>query len=438
MFSRLARRCLSTDANRIGTAGLDWSNLGFDFRKTNGFVKYTWSEGKWDAGVVESEPYFNVHVMSSAIHYGQGLFEGTKAHACADGVPRLWNIGGNATRMQTGARRMMIPEVPEEMFLEACHRAVQENLEFLPPYGSGGSMYLRPILFGHGPQLGLQPAPQYTFAVLAMPVSSYYKGGGLNAVSVQVMEEYDRAAPLGVGNVKVSGNYGADILPSIQARAQGFPTVLYLDAKKKKFIEEFSVSNFIGIKYGQNGQKKYITPKSDTILMSCTNLMLMKLAPQMGYEVEHRPVELSELSSFDEVAGCGTAVVLMGVKDINMKNAKYSYESITHVEGLYNLFRSIQFGETQDIHNWGTPLRGFEHTETNYSPRPVRSVITDIRTRHLGEDVADILRKPLISSEPRKTTSKPKKHKSKKLSRRKLLELLRKKTIIPEQRVLRH
>ena len=437
MLSRISKRFSSTASVKIGTAGLDWSNLGFDFRRTNGFVKYSWAEGKWDAGVIEEEPYFNVHVMSSAIHYGQGLFEGTKAHACADGVPRLWNIGGNATRMQQGARRMMIPEVPEEMFIEACHRAVEANLEFLPPYGTGGSMYLRPILFGHGPQLGLQPAPQYTFAVLAMPVSAYYKGG-LNPVSVKVMEEHDRAAPLGVGNVKVSGNYGADILPSIQARAEGFPTVLYLDAKKKKFIEEFSVSNFIGLKYSQNGQKKYITPKSDTILMSCTNRMLMQLAPQMGYEVEHRPVELSELSSFDEVAGCGTAVVLMGVKDISMKNAKYTYDSLKHVEGLYNLFRSIQFGETQDFHNWSTPLRGFEASAVNYTPKSIKSAMTDIRTRHLGENVADILRKPLVVESQKPAGSKPKKTKSRKLTRRKFLEILKKRTAAPEPKSLQH
>eukprot|EP01064_Diplonema_japonicum_P023843 TRINITY_DN34288_c0_g1_i1.p1 TRINITY_DN34288_c0_g1~~TRINITY_DN34288_c0_g1_i1.p1 ORF type:complete len:464 (+),score=79.88 TRINITY_DN34288_c0_g1_i1:42-1394(+) len=384
---KIARRWCTTKpapSQKIGGAALDWPNLGFDFRPTHGFVKYTWKHGSWDAGVFEKDPYFKVHVMSSAIHYGQGLFEGTKAHHCADGKTRLWNLDGNVSRMQEGARRMLIPEVPHEMFIEACDRVVTENLDFLPPYGSGGSMYLRPILFGHGPQLGLQPAPEYTFAVLAIPVSSYYKGG-LAPVSVKIVMDADRSAPLGVGNVKVSGNYGADILPSIKARAEGYPTVLYLDAKEKKYIEEFSVSNFIGIKKEKDGRKKYITPKSDTILMSCTNKMLMQLAPRMGYDVEHRPVEVSELNSFDEVAGCGTAVVLMGVKDINYNNEIVKYDSIENVESLYSLYRSIQFGETEDLFKWGSEISTDTGSDVIYTAPSLDETIAKVRGELLGE-----------------------------------------------------
>eukprot|EP00754_Rhynchopus_humris_P015504 Rhum_TRINITY_DN14452_c15_g1::Rhum_TRINITY_DN14452_c15_g1_i1::g.92514::m.92514/K00826/E2.6.1.42, ilvE; branched-chain amino acid aminotransferase len=352
----------------VGSAEMDWQNLGFEYRDTNCFVNYTWKDGKWDAGVLQEDPHFKMHVMSAAVHYGQGLFEGTKAHHCADGSVRLWNIDGNAARMQQGAQRMMIPEVPREMFVEACERAVAANLAFLPPYGTGGSLYLRPVLFGHGPQLGLCPAPQYTFAVLALPVSSYYKTG-LNPVSALVVEN-DRAAPAGVGNVKCSGNYGADILPSIQARERGFSTVLYVDPKKKQHIEEFSVSNFIGIKHDDgSGRKVYVTPKSDSILMSCTNKMLMEMAPMLGFDVEHRPVHVNELATFDEVAGCGTAVVLMGVKDVTRRNTKISYPSIDNVKALYDMYRGIQFGEVEDAFKWSTPLQATARSPKSHVAR---------------------------------------------------------------------
>eukprot|EP00659_Diplonema_papillatum_P020875 gene20875-32200_t len=408
---RAQARRLTIPKKEVGKAGLDWTNLGFDFRPSNGFMKYTWKEGKWDEGSFETEPYFKMHIMSSAIHYGQGLFEGTKAHHCADGTARLWNVSGNADRMNQGAKRMLIPEVPKEMFLEACDRVVAMNLDYLPPYGTGGSLYLRPVLFGMGPQLGLQPAPEYVFAVLAIPVSSYYKGG-LSPVKVLVVEDHDRSAPKGVGNVKVSGNYGADILPSIAARAKGYPTVLYLDAHEKKYIEEFSVSNFVGIQLLPDGRKKYVTPKSPSILVSCTNQMLMKLAPSMGYDVEWRPVKVSELSTFNECAGCGTAVVLMGVDSITHGQTVHQYGGIKNIESLYSLYRSIQFGETEDVFGWGQKVSAHDATNVNFTATPLPEAVARIRKDTLGETVPVVKAKPAEvvpdSSTEQASKSKPK------------------------------
>ena len=354
----MGRRCLSGGGgdDEVGSAGLDWTRIGFDFQKTKGFVHFTWKDGRWDAGVFEPEPYLKMHVMSSAIHYGQAVYEGAKAHHCADGGVRLWNIDANARRMQEGCARMMMPEVPEDMFVRACEWAVGANLAYVPPYGTGGAMYIRPYIFGHGPQLGLSPAPTFSFCVLAIPVSSYY-ATGLKPIDVLVADGYDRAAPQGVGNVKASGNYGSDIKVSIDARADGYPTVLYLDAKEKKYVEEFSVSNFIGFKgVASGGPVTYVTPDTDSVLRSTTNDLLMDLAASddFGMAVERRPVPVDELDDFDEVAGCGTAVVMMGVKSITLRDKVWEYGSIDTIERLYSHYRGIQFGDQPDNFKWGS------------------------------------------------------------------------------------
>ncbi|KAH8070733.1 branched-chain-amino-acid transaminase [Aureococcus anophagefferens] len=349
---RRSRRGLGAGVE-VGSAGLDWARIGFHFQPTNGFVKFDWKDGRWDAGTFEPEPYLKMHVMSSAIHYGQGVYEGAKAHHCADGEVRLWNIDANAKRMTEGCARMMMPEVPEALFVKACEWAVAANLAYVPPYGSGGAMYIRPYIFGHGPQLGLSPAPTFSFCVLAIPVSPH--AGGLKPIDVLVADGYDRAAPQGVGNVKASGNYGSDILVTLNARAEGYPTVLYLDAKEKKYVEEFSVSNFVGLKAGAGGQLTYVTPDTDSVLRSTTNDLLMELAASDDFGMAAAPpVPVEELDDFDEVAGCGTAVVMMGVKSITLKDKVYEYGSIDNVERLYDRYRAIQFGEAPDAFGWGS------------------------------------------------------------------------------------
>lgn len=250
-----------------------------------------------------------------------------------------------------------MPEIPEAMFVRGCEWAVAANRAFVPPYGSGGAMYLRPYVFGHGPQLGLSPAPSFHFCVLAIPVSSYY-AGGLTPIDALVAHDFDRAAPQGVGNVKASGNYGSDILVSINARADGYPTVLYLDPKEKRYIEEFSVANFIGLREDPDGAVTYATPDAATVLRSTTNDMLMQLAAsdKFGMTVERRPIHVDELADFDEVAGCGTAVVMMGVNSITHKEDVHTYKSIKHIQRLYDHYRAIQLGDKEDIFHWASPL----------------------------------------------------------------------------------
>ena len=226
----------------------DWASLKFDATPTRAMIRYNWTEqsGEWDAGTVTADFNVNIHGLSNVLHYGQAIFEGLKAFHGKDGHVRLFNATANAARLASGAARLAMPHVPEDMFLEAVTRSVTENLEYVPPYGYGGALYLRPFLFGHGCKLGLGAAPEYEFCVIASPVGAYYKGG-LTPIDALVVEDFDRAAPRGVGGVKAAGNYAPDVLPAGQAKEQGFPICLYLDAREQKYIEEFSTSNFFGV-----------------------------------------------------------------------------------------------------------------------------------------------------------------------------------------------
>lgn len=213
-------------------------------------------------------------------------------------------------------------------------------------------MYLRPLLFGSGPRIGLQPADEYKFLILAIPAGDYYKGG-IKAVKAVVVEDYDRAAPRGVGNVKVAGNYAADILPNTLAKKSGFPIALYLDAKTNSYIEEFSTSNFLAI----DKSGAYVTPSSKAVLGSITNKSLMELAASMGIDVQCRPVHVSELESFAETAACGTAVVITPVGSVTYQDKVLQTNSGHTGVGpvlrqLYDRVRAIQTGEAEDPFGW--------------------------------------------------------------------------------------
>ena len=289
------------------------------------------------------------------LHYGQALFEGLKAFENKEHEIRLFRANDNAARLQRGARRLGMPEVPTELFNEMMDRVISENINYVPPYGSNGSLYLRPFLFGHGPKLGLGKAPTYTFGVLANPVGNYYPLGP-KPVSGVVLPKYDRAAPFGVGNVKAAGNYAPDVVPSSDASARGYTIVLYLDAATHEYVEEFSTSNFVAV--SKDG-KKFITPDSPSILGSVTNMALQQIAKDIGMTVEKRPVKFSEVGSFKEVAACGTAVVITPLKDItderdpsNPKVVKIGDGNFPVMMELYNRVRAIQNGEAPDNHGW--------------------------------------------------------------------------------------
>ena len=290
---------------------IDWDKLGFNYMDTRCHIRYTWRDGKWDAGEMYDSPEMGIHVAAGCLHYGQAAFEGLKAFRCKDEKVRVFRPQENARRMAMTANRTCMPEVPEEMFLEAMERVVKANADYIPPYGTGGSLYIRPLLIGSGIQIGIAPAPEYTFLILVIPVGAYYKGG-LKPVKAVILDDYDRAAPQGVGGIKVAGNYAASLYAHEQAKKAGFAVELYLDAKEHKYVEEFATSNFVAV----TKDGAYVTPKSSSILPSITNVTLMDLASEMGLDVQMRPILFDEIKDFAEIGACGTAVVVTPVNEI--------------------------------------------------------------------------------------------------------------------------
>ena len=343
-MARLFRRLASTPAS---PSGLAWKTMGFDFIQTRSMLRYNWSDGAWDSGTLENEFSLTIHPLSNALHYGQAIFEGLKAFHCPDGNIRVFNSRANAARLASGCQRLQMPTVDEAMFDAAIDRVITDNADYVPPHGVGGSMYIRPFLFGHGPKLGLGPAPEYAFVLVASPVGAYYKGG-LQAIDALVVEDFDRAAPRGVGAIKAAGNYAPDVMPASHAKDRGFPVCLYLDAKTNSYVEEFSTSNFIGIK--QDGT--LVTPTSASILPSCTKGVLLQQARDMGMRVEERPIPWDEVSSFSEVAACGTAVVVTPIQSITRGETVLSFNGHATLEKLYNAVTSVQTGEAPDPHGY--------------------------------------------------------------------------------------
>ena len=335
-------------------AKLDLDNIGFKVRRTHGHCRYTYANGKWDEGVMVNEPIIDLHIHSAVLHYGVSLFEGIKAFHMKDGSVRVMNDVANVARMARGADRLVMPIVPEEIFQSAIDRCICANTAFIPPYGSGGALYIRPLLFASGAILGLQTAPEFTFLVTVLPAGNYFGSAGDTGIKAVLVDTFDRAAAKGTGAVKAGGNYAADLLPLDTAKKNGFTTTLYTDAVQHKYIEEFSVSNFVGIKAG-----KFVTPSSASVLPSITNTMLQQLAKDMGIPVEVRPVDIAELKDFDEVGGCGTAVVLAWVKSITFgyDGESLEYPKLNLLAQLKERLEAIQRGDFADVHNWMRPVR---------------------------------------------------------------------------------
>lgn len=330
---------------------IDWESLGFQYMDTHCHVRHVWRNGSWDDGELVGEPWLRLHIAATALHYGQAAFEGLKAFMCRDGKVRLFRPAENARRLALSARRIRMPEVPEDLFLKAVRRVVTANLDFVPPYGTGGSLYVRPLLIGSGAQIGVNPAKEYVFIVLVTPVGAYYKGG-LTPVRAVVLDQYDRSAPQGVGHVKVAGNYAASLEPHETAHAMGFPVELYLDAREHRYVEEFGTSNFIAI--AKDGT--YVSARSSSILGSITNNGLQQLARSMGMGVDVRPVLYDEIGNFAEVAACGTAVVITPVNEIVRGNQVVRVgprDGCGPVfQALYRRYTAIQVGDAEDAFGW--------------------------------------------------------------------------------------
>ncbi len=340
----------------MGNKNFDWENLPFGYYKTDYNVRCYYRNNSWGELEISSSEYIPLHMAATALHYGQEAFEGLKAFRSKDGKVRLFRCEENAKRMIVSAKGIMMPEVPVALFQEAVMKAIELNKDYIPPNESGAALYVRPLLIGSGSEVGVKPAKEYLFLVFVTPVGPYFKNG-FQPVEAIITREHDRAAPLGTGHLKVGGNYAASLTSGYQAHQKGFSTVIYLDAKEKKYIDECGPANFFGIK-----NNTYITPKSHSILPSITNKSIMTLAADMGMKVETRKVPVEELGTFEEAGACGTAAVISPIKRIvdPDNDREYVYCKNNNPgpisEQLYHNLREIQYGDIPDPYNWVTVL----------------------------------------------------------------------------------
>lgn len=333
---------------------LDWGNLSFGYIPTDYNVRCYYRNGQWGEIEVSSSETINIHIAATALHYGQEIFEGLKAFRGKDGKVRIFRLEENAKRIIESAKGIKMQPIPVELFTEMVKKVVKLNERFVPPYGSGASLYIRPLEIGTSAQVGVKPSQEYLFLILVTPVGPYFKEG-FRPTNICIMREFDRVAPKGTGRWKVGGNYAASLDAGERAHSMGYSAVLYLDPKEKKYLDECGPANFFAIKDG-----KYITPASESILPSITNMTLQQLAQDMGLEVERRHITLEELEEIQEAAACGTAAVASPIAEIDDIDTGKKY--VISKDGnpgpvttaLYNKLRAIQLGEEDDIHGWNT------------------------------------------------------------------------------------
>lgn len=333
---------------------IDWKNLPFGYLKTDYNIRSYFRNGAWSAPEASTDEHIPMHIAATCLHYGQEAFEGMKAYRGKDGKIRIFRWEENAHRLQNSARGVLMAEVPDSLFREAILMAIKKNERFIPPYGTGASLYLRPLLIGSGPEVGVKPASEYIFLVFVTPVGPYFKEG-FNPVKIAIVRDSDRAAPLGTGTFKVGGNYAASLRGVIKAHKAGYGAPMYLDAVHKEYIDEIGAANFFAIK-----DNTYITPKSDSILPSITNKSLIELAQHLGMKVDRRPVHISELEGFEEVGACGTAAIISPIGQIFDIDKNHTYQYCKNGKPgpvstkLYETLLGIQFGDIPDPFGWVT------------------------------------------------------------------------------------
>ncbi len=336
-------------------APLDFANLPFGYVRTDINIRYTWRDGKWDDGVESDSEVLPLHIAATCLHYGQAVFEGMKVYETKDGRVLAFRPEENAKRIIHSAHMLLMEAPPVELFLDAVERVVRANKRFIPPYGSGAALYVRPFIIGTGAEIGVKPAKEYMFIVLVTPVGPYFKSG-FSPTKLIVEEELDRAAPHGVGTAKAGGNYAAGMRATVKAKKAGYGEALYLDAREKKYIDELGAANFFGI----TKDNRYVTPESPSILASITNDSLQTLAADLGYKVEKRPVPVDELREFVETGACGTAAVITPIESITYRGEEIVYlkdgKPGPHCTRLYKALTSIQWGDAPDKYGWTREL----------------------------------------------------------------------------------
>ncbi|MGL4991854.1 MAG: branched-chain amino acid aminotransferase [Sarcina sp.] len=330
---------------------IDWNNLGFSYIKTDlRYVSY-FKNGSWDDGILSSDNNITISESSPCLHYGQQCFEGLKAYRTKNGDVQLFRVDENAKRINESAKKLLMPEIPLQKFIDACINVVKANIDFVPPYGTDATLYLRPYYIGIGDNIGVNPAKEYLFSVFATPVGAYFKDG--LTPSNFMVSDYDRAAPLGTGGNKVGGNYAASLSSHLIATKKGFADCIYLDPLTHTKIEEVGAANFFGI----TKNNEFITPASPSILPSITKKSLMYIAKNyLNIPVFERDVFIDKLNEFTEAGACGTAAVITPIGGIEYNNNLHVFHSITDVgpytKKLYDILHGIQFGEITAPPNW--------------------------------------------------------------------------------------
>ncbi len=331
----------------------DWANLGFGYHKTPFRYISNYKDGKWYEGAITTDSTVVLSESANVLHYCQTCFEGLKAYRTKDNHIVVFRPDLNAKRFIDSAERLQMPTISVEKFIDAVEQTVKANAEFVPPYGTNATLYLRPVLFATGEVLGVKPANEYQFRIFASPVGPYFKVGGANSIVLKV-SDYDRSAPMGTGDIKAGLNYAMSLRSYVIAHNEGFNENMYLDSKTRTKVEETGGANFFFV----TKDGTVVTPKSSTILPSITRRSLMTLAHDMlGLKVEEREVYLSELQDFVECGLCGTAAIISPVKAVNdhgreivFVNSQNGYGPIS--KKLYETLTGIQFGEIKGPEGW--------------------------------------------------------------------------------------
>ncbi len=336
--------------NRDDDSKLDWDSLTFSFTQTDRMYMATCKQGEeWQSGFMQDFQNLSLSPAAGVINYGQGLFEGMKAQYAEDGNVVLFRPSDNARRSREGARRLGMPPVPEEMFLNAVKMTVRENMRWVPPIGKG-ALYVRPLLFGSGAILGVAPAPEFTFLVYVSPVGPYFKGG-ITPTSLRVSDEFHRAAPGGSGGVKAIGNYAPGMVPSKMAKKEGYSEIIYLDAVNHRYIEEVGAANFFCVKNGIIS-----TPElTGTILPGVTRASVIELAESKGYEVREEKIDVDYALDADECFCVGTAAVISAIGTIEHRDRVVEYcggEVGPVAMEMYDSLTAIQQRRVPDQFNW--------------------------------------------------------------------------------------
>ena len=331
---------------------IDWSNLGFSYVETDKRYVSNYKDGAWDEGTLTSDANIVLNECACVLQYAQTVFEGLKAYTTEDGKVVCFRPDLNAARLADSARRLKMPVFPEDRFVEAVVKTVEANLDYVPPYGSGATLYIRPYMYGKNAVIGVKPADEYEFRVFCTPVGPYFKGGA-KPITIRVCD-YDRAAPHGTGHIKAGLNYAMSLYAIVDAHNQGYDENMYLDAATRTKVEETGGANFIFI----TKDGKLVTPKSDSILPSITRRSLMVVAEKyLGMEVEHREVYFDELKDFAECGLCGTAAVISPVGKIVDHGKEICFPSGMDEMGpvtkkLYDTLTGIQMGRIEAPEGW--------------------------------------------------------------------------------------